>query len=128
MRGSLVLFLLIGCSRFETIDGSSVPKIGADGAPPTCEQACARLAALCGYAPNECTNADAAGYCEANFDGDHLACVGSAASCAEASSCANAPPPDARDAGSADDAADAESVDGAADAAAGPDANARDAR
>ncbi len=105
------------CTDNPHIDGSKVPKIGDPdaGVAPTCAQACDRLASLCGYAPPSCTTDDAGGYCDVNFDSDHLLCVGQAGSCQEAWDCQNAPPPgDAGDEGTTDDGA---TDDGSGDAA-----------
>jgi len=83
---------LAACTPNPSIDGSKVAPI----TDPDCTQACKRLADLCGYAPtaDQCTTAAGDGYCDTQFDTDHLACVGQAASCQAAWDCTNATPAD----------------------------------
>lgn len=83
---------IAACTPNPSIDGSKVAPI----ANPDCAQACKRLADLCGYAPtaDQCTTDAGDGYCETQFDTDHLACVGQAASCQAAWDCTNATPTD----------------------------------
>jgi hypothetical protein len=106
---TMCLGALLGCSSPTTIDGQRVAKLGSDAGAPSCPAICRRLRQLCGYAPVECTAPDAAGYCELNFDEERRSCMGTAADCQSAWSCANAaPPPDAApemDAESTDDGA-----------------------
>lgn len=96
-----LLLAAVACVSNPSIDGSTVPKIGSDTNPPSCADLCARLTRLCGYAPVECTTADAGGYCDVQFDSLHRVCVGQAGSCKDALDCVNEEAPD----GAADDAA-----------------------
>lgn len=114
MRAVMTLLLVVGCAKFDPVNGESVPTIGSDAKPPTCADACKRLAALCGYAPASCTAADASGYCDTTFDDAHLVCVGRAPTCQKASECQNAPGVDA-----GADASDADTSDAAPHDAAG---------
>jgi hypothetical protein len=97
--------VIAACTSNPSIDGSQVAPI----VNPDCAQACKRLAALCGYAPTGdlCTTPAGDGYCDTQFDTDHLACVGQAASCQDAWDCTNAEAPadDAGDGAATDDAA-----------------------
>ena len=88
----LAVGLLLGaaaCMSNPSIDGSTVPKIGSVSSPPSCTDLCARLRKLCGYAPIDCTNDDAGGYCDTQFDSSHRVCAGQAGSCKDALDCVN---------------------------------------
>ena len=97
---------LLACRDNPNIDGSKVQASVA-----TCAAVCARLEALCGYAPPDCddTVVDGGGYCQANFDDTMLGCMATASSCQSAWECQPAPP-------AGDDAGD-DASDGADDAA-----------
>lgn len=101
----------VACTANPTIDGSTVAKIGAPGAPPSCKDLCARIEKLCGVAPQECINADASGYCEQLWDDDNRLCRGQAGTCLAATECTNA---SAGDAGS-DAPEEAATTDGGGD-------------
>jgi hypothetical protein len=102
----VAMALLWACHANPSIDGTKVPKIGSEAAPPSCPALCDRLAKLCGYAPFDCVNGCA------DYDEDHRACIGQAANCQAAlTDCTNAEEPDAGDeagdeAGSDDDGGD----------------------
>lgn len=71
------LVLLAACHANPSIDGQKVATVGSATSPPTCAEVCSRLQALCGYAPDDCTNADGTGYCDVNFTDDALrTCIG----------------------------------------------------
>lgn len=91
---------VVACKDNPNIDGS---KVAASAA--TCPDVCNRLVALCGFAPSDCTDDDAGGYCDVNLADDTvLTCMATAASCQDAWDCPNATPPD-------DDAGDESSTD-----------------
>lgn len=93
-----VAAVIAACRDVPGIDGSGVPTVGRNDAPPTCREVCDRLAALCGYAPSDCPEACA------DYDDGHRGCVGQARSCQEAlQSCTNAPVDEAGPEGDADD-------------------------
>ena len=100
--------LALACTQNPSIDGTTVAKIGSPGNPPSCADVCTRLVKLCGMAPQDCTLADAGGYCDQSFDYEHRLCVGQAPNCSEATACSNAVPDAAPvDAGSDDAATEA---------------------
>lgn len=113
VAGALAAALALwACRANPSIDGAKIPPIGSEAAPPKCPDLCERLAKLCGYAPVGCVDSCA------NYDEDHRACVGQAASCQSAlQDCTNAETPEAGDddgggadeGGAADDAGDAAS-------------------
>jgi hypothetical protein len=115
---TLCAVVLVGCLDNPTIQGSTVPLL--DSSTPSCSDVCTHLQQLCGYAPlgDQCSNADASGYCDTEFTSDQMACIGQATSCAQAwdpgvGGCAYVPPvvdagPDvSTDDGSTDDSGDA---------------------
>ena len=85
------------CSKLTTIDGSTVAKIGSDAAPPTCDQACGRVAALCGYEPIDCR-----ANCKADVTAEWRVCLGQAPACRNALE--DCVPPTPEDAGEGEDA------------------------
>lgn len=113
------------CASDDTIDGSKVAPVGSDSAPPTCDEVCTRLAALCGYAPVGCVETCGAPAEENGWDDAHRTCKGSAASCRDALECANAEAEEEGDAGE-EEAGDEDAGDSDAsppdDASAGADA------
>lgn len=68
---------VIACHSKPDVNGSSVATVGSPTDIPTCAQVCNRLEALCGYAPQDCTDADGGGYCDLNItDPNELLCIG----------------------------------------------------
>lgn len=120
--GSLVLAgvaTFVACRENPDIDGSLVPKIGSESAPPSCSAVCARLEALCGYAPVECQRT-----CEEEGDEGVRLCRGQAASCREALDCV----PESADGGEEGDAGEADASEASdADVADVTDAGEREA-
>lgn len=121
--GLAVGALTWACSKLEPIDGTTVPKLGSEAAPPSCDQACRRVAALCGYEPVDCrTN------CEADTAGEWRACLGQAATCRIAlQDCVPPAPEDAgedaeEDSGEEDASAEDAAVDAPSDDAPSDDA------
>ena len=74
-------FALLACTDNPSIDGARVGTVSPGG---TCAQICARITALCGFAPADCTDDDGGGYCDLNFTQDQIDCIGTAKSCQEA--------------------------------------------
>lgn len=74
---------IAACTDNPTIDGTKVAQSAA-----TCEGVCNRLVGLCGYAPEDCTDADGGGYCDTQMPG-YLDCFAKAPSCQEAWNCFN---------------------------------------
>jgi hypothetical protein len=73
----LLALVMVACHANPDIKGSNVATVGSPTDTPTCAQICNRLAALCGYAPVDCTDADAGGYCDTQItDPTELLCVG----------------------------------------------------
>jgi hypothetical protein len=73
----LSVMLMLSCHANPDIDGSKVPTVGSPTNIPNCAQVCDRLKALCGYAPIDCTAADAGGFCDTQFtDPTELLCIG----------------------------------------------------
>jgi hypothetical protein len=69
--------VMLACHANPDIKGTNVPTVGSPTVTPTCAQVCNRLEALCGYAPTDCTDADAGGYCDLNItDPNELLCIG----------------------------------------------------
>jgi hypothetical protein len=115
----LVAAASTSCRDNPSIDGSKVPTIGAQGAPPSCAEACDRLVALCGYAPVGCVET-----CEADHEDDDRLCVGQASSCQQAlEECA----PDEEEGEEDGEDAGAENGNDPEDAASGDAADAADA-
>lgn len=106
---SVALVNVIACHDNPTIDGKSVAATAS-----TCTDVCNRLVALCGFAPDDCTDADGGGVCDTTLT-PYLDCFASAASCQAAWDCPNATTPD--DDASTDDAStdDASTDDGSGD-------------
>ena len=119
--GAVAVLAIVACRDNPNIDGSKVPTVGDPDAGdiPTCAQICPRLAALCGYAPDDCTDADAGGYCDTQLADDAtLSCMGVAASCQDARDCGGSEPAPTDDSGSTDETATGEGGDdSSADAA-----------
>jgi hypothetical protein len=73
----LLAMVMMACHSNPDIKGSTVATVGSPTDIPTCAQICNRLAALCGYAPVDCTDADAGGYCDTQItDPTELVCIG----------------------------------------------------
>ncbi len=71
------LTVMMACHANPDVKGSSVPTVGSPTDIPTCADVCNRLEALCGYAPNDCTDWDGGGYCDLNItDPNELLCIG----------------------------------------------------
>jgi hypothetical protein len=69
--------LTVACHSSPDVDGASVATVGSPTDIPSCAQVCNRLEALCGYAPQDCTDADGGGYCDSNItDPAELLCIG----------------------------------------------------
>lgn len=74
---SAAVTVVIACQSDPGINGESVATVGSPTDIPTCAQVCGRLAALCGYAPVDCTDADGGGYCDLNMtDPNERLCIG----------------------------------------------------
>jgi hypothetical protein len=117
--------VVIACHANPSIKGTSVPPVGSPTSIPTCAQVCNRFEALCGYAPADCTDADAGGYCDLNItDPNELLCIGYGSlndagtydmtqSCETAWDCvANEPAPDTTGDDGGDDSGDQGTDDG----------------
>jgi hypothetical protein len=96
MRALAMLLLVGACLDNPNVNGSTVPPI--TNADASCVDICARIVQLCKLSPNgnNCTNADASGYCDTVLSGN-LACIGQATSCEQVwstadSGCSYVPP------------------------------------
>lgn len=114
------VFAVMSCHANPDINGASVPTVGSATDVPTCEQVCARLKALCGYAPVDCFSPDEDGgdYCDTVLADDSVKiCIGFGAddgdggtipttSCELAWDCVANAPTDTGDDASTDDSGD----------------------
>jgi len=101
---ALAVVAIVACKDNPNIDGSKVP-----ASDTTCPAVCDRLVKLCGYAPPDCTDDEAGGYCDVNLADDTiLSCMATATSCQAAWDCPNVTVP-------ADDGGDESTDDGATD-------------